>query len=195
MLRPLALGSFVTAALVVAAACGGAIAEEDVDGGARSSSSGATSSGSTSSGAVGVRRDGGSVRRDAGQGVGFVACPDQYDRCGTESGGALPMDCCVEGFGYSCREPGATCMGTVLRCDEGADCNTGVCCAEEAFDSPISSRRLITTQCRPTCITALPRVRVCTTNADCDGTTCREWKCGGYDMMGIKTCEPLGPCD
>jgi len=191
MLRRLLGGVISVTVVAESGACGGTLAPDDRDAGARRTSS--SSSSSSSSGAVGGSIDAGR----AGQSVspGLVACPDRYDQCGTETGPEEVRGCCVEGGGYSCRAPRVPCAGAVLACDEGADCNSGECCAEELVESPISSRRLITTQCRPSCVTGLPRARVCTSNADCDGSACREWSCGGFDMMGIKTCAPLGPCD
>lgn len=165
----------VTATLLTVIACSGATDPNptpavDAGGGSSSSSSG-----------VGV-----TPTKDSGPKPPAVT-PGQV-KCGATSC-ALPSVCCVKGDTAECKPTVDDCADEVRNCDEQADCQVGKCCAEESSKTPFAW----STYCRPSCITGVPRVEVCTSTEGCD--TCKLWSCGGYDMKDYKSCAPLGPCD
>ncbi len=91
----------------------------------------------------------------------------------------------------TCRASVDDCQDEALTCDEAADCALGSCCAETSTRNQFR----FSAYCRPTCITGLPRVEVCSESSECPSGSCKEWSCGGYRMNGVETCAPLGPCD
>jgi hypothetical protein len=77
-----------------------------------------------------------------------------------------------------------------LACDETADCS-GVCCAEAESSGP--SRTILTT-CRDTCITGLPRYRVCKSAAECENGICAAYACGA-GAPALRYCDKPDFCD
>lgn len=158
------------------AACSGATDPNPTpiaDGGATSSSS--------SSGVLGIKPEAGSNVTGPTVSPGKVTCGS--------SSCASPNVCCSDT--NECKPSADACPNEVLACDEVADCAQGKCCAEESTTQKLH----FSTYCRPTCITNLPRVQVCVSDGECASGTCKDWSCGGFDMKGVKTCAPLGPCD
>lgn len=161
---------------VVLVACSGATDPNPtpgLDGGPPSSSSGAVTTSKPDSGP---------------RAVGPTATPGSVT-CGASSC-ASPSVCCTDGATAECKGSSDECPKEVIACDELADCAQGRCCAEESTQTPMR----FSTYCRPSCITNLPRVQVCVADEECASGSCQVYSCGGLDMKGVKTCNPLRDC-
>lgn len=102
-----------------------------------------------------------------------------------------PNVCCTDGALAECKADASECAKETISCDESADCPDAKCCAEESTQTP----KRISTYCRPSCFTGLPRVEVCIADAQCGSQRCqRDWPCTGIDQGAISTCGPVGTC-
>jgi len=179
---------------LVIAACGGANATDifnSSDGGASTTDGGSTSadgsSGSDSSTTDGGPKTDGSNPIPGASDPGLVACGG--DSC-IRTGAATAREiCCFNANGQTtCQnETLNACTGSRLLCDEKADCENGICCAEA------SSGDRIQTRCLPTCVTGAQRYQVCKTDKECESGSCKAYDCGP-DVPPLKFCQRPQDC-
>jgi hypothetical protein len=135
--------------------CGGG----DVDGGANDAS---IADGSSADGSVGDDAPVATAKQ--------VLCAD--------AGCSVPADyCCIESdAGESCIDAGFPCGGNKVRCDQTADCESGVCCA-----TPDAVSFTIELACQSSCTGTYAR-KACASDAECGAEKCIVETCRGRSV-------------
>ncbi len=100
-------------------------------------------------------------------------------QCGTRTCTLANSVCCYQAASSpACTDKAnPSCSGVLAECDEGADCDSGVCCVTDVRTYGVE------TACKTACGPGEPRA--CRVSNECSGRTCVAWGCAG---TVVETC-------
>jgi hypothetical protein len=120
---------------------------------------------------------------------GSLGCTPGTVSCGGDASCSLATQQCCDlvGTSESCIATGGACSGTVISCNEAADCTNNQICCLNAMSSAVAP---ISCQDGPTCPAGigLASAQICRSNAECASGACVVYSCES-GMVSIEACK------
>jgi hypothetical protein len=125
---------------------------------------------------------------------GGPMCTPGVIECGNTTCGVPMSECCeLPGNADTCIAAGGGCQGSVLSCNEAADCSNGQACCIAANDTTT-----LTASCQTLAFGACPtamigHAQICRSANECPSGTCNFWSCMGTVVEACTNPVPAFP--